>query len=65
VFRLLPALSIEILNNTMGCHTSGVLNSIMMMMIIIIIIIIMYVIVFNFGQTFAGESESSNKEKII
>ena len=60
MFRLLPALSIEILNNTMGYHRSGLLTSI----IIIIIIIIKYVIMFNFGRTFAGESESSNKKKI-
>lgn len=57
MFRLLPALSIEILNNTMGYHRSGLLTS-------IIIIIIKYVIMFNFGRTFAGESESSNKKKI-
>jgi hypothetical protein len=62
VFRLLPTLSIEILNNTVGCRTSGVLTLIIItIIIIIIIIIIMHVIMFNFGQEFAGESEFANK----
>jgi len=34
VFRLLPALGIEVLNNTMRCHTSGALTSLIIIIII-------------------------------